>query len=120
VSSSIPLPFAIAALVTAPATGFPAPLTPDSNGIFTIQGAGFAANVTSGPQPTQVALDTVGLTWTANTPLAAGTFNVTTLDPATGSAQIQFVLPSPLESGTYFVRIRVNGIESPPNFFVSA
>jgi hypothetical protein len=120
-ATSVPLPFGIAPVVTPP-TGvtFPAALSIGAGGIYTIQGGGFAQNTSTAVQ-TQVVLDTVPLTFVASGPPAAGQF---TIDP-TGT-QIQFSPPSnlppspiPGEKAPYFVRVRVNGVEAPTNWFIT-
>lgn len=107
-ATGIPIPFAIAAQITAPSgTTFPASLA-GASGVFSFAGAGFV------PGQTQVALDAVGLTFqSSGTPAAgSGSFTVT-------STQIQFAPPSSLPAGTYFVFVRVNGIDCAPSWFIT-
>jgi hypothetical protein len=102
---SATIPLMIAARVNNPLA--PSALTPDGAGLFTIDGGGFSA-----PPLTQVVLDSIVLTSTAGAP-GDGEFQV---NPA--GTQIVFRLPTTIAPGRYFVRIRVNGVESPPSFWI--
>lgn len=60
---------------------------------------------------TELLLDTSPLAY-VTTPLAAGQFSVT------GNSAIAFKSPSNLSIGLHTVRIRVNGVESPPSLWI--
>jgi hypothetical protein len=97
-------PFSVAAEVD---TGSPAGpvLIPDASG-YSFAGMGFMAG------GTELLLDTVPLEYVAMPPPASGQFTVT------GNTDISFQPPSTLASGLYTVRVRVNGIESPPALWI--
>jgi hypothetical protein len=98
-------PFNLAALVNAP--GSPSlPIINDVAGTYTVAGMGFVAN------HTEVLLETVVLS-SAGGPPGPGEFSV--IDVAT----IKFMRPANLPSGRYAVRVRVNGVESPPAVWIS-
>ncbi len=101
---SPPLPLTVAPRIDGVAT--PPALAP-SAGVYTLHGAGFTANAT------QVLLNDVLLT-------SASTGGAVTIDAA--GATITFSLPTapPLPTGRYFVRVRVNGVEAPPSWWVDA
>jgi hypothetical protein len=101
---SAPIPLAIAPRIDGVAN--PPALTP-SGGVYTLHGAGFTANAT------QVLLNDVLLT-------SASTGGAVTIDAP--GATIAFSLPTapPLPTGRYFVRVRVNGVEAPPSWWVDA
>lgn len=90
-------PFSLSARVDIPPAADP-PILGPTGGPFTLTGAGFIAG------QTQVLLDTVLL--------GAGDFNI-----ATG-ASLTFNLPVNLPPGRYPVRVRVNGVESVPYWWV--
>ena len=97
-------PFSLAALVNAPAP--PAlPLLGDVAGIYTVAGMGFVSG------STEVLLETLALTF-VTTPLSAGEFTVVDI------ATIKFMRPTSLGPGLYSVRVRVNGVESPPALWI--
>jgi hypothetical protein len=97
-------PFSLAALVNAPAP--PAlPLLAPVAGTYTVTGMGFIAG------NTQVFLETLPLTY-VTTPLSAGEFTVPDI------ATIKFQRPASLSPGLYSVRVRVNGVESPPALWI--
>jgi hypothetical protein len=98
------IPVAIAARVGNVAN--PPALTPDGTGLFVVAGDGFT------PGATAVALDTVGLAPAAGPDPAAGFFAI----DAAGQT-ISFRRPT-LQPGRYFLRIRVNGVECPPSWWV--
>ena len=85
----------------------PPALTPDGGGIYAVQGAGFTAGAT------QVFLDTVPLT-----PGGAPGVGVFAINP-TGT-RVSFRLPQPLDTGRYRIRVRVDGVESPPSWWIDA
>jgi hypothetical protein len=97
-------PFSVAARVDAPPP--PAlPLLVDVAGTYTVKGMGFiTAN-------TEILLETIPLS-AVNTPLNAGEFTV--VDVAT----MKFRRPAGLSAGLYAVRVRVNGVESPPALWI--
>lgn len=98
-------PFNLAALVNAP--GSPAlPIINDVAGTYTVTGMGFV------PNQTEVLLETVALSSVAGTP-GPGQFSV--VDVQT----LKFKRPANLPSGRYAVRVRVNGVESPPAVWIS-
>jgi hypothetical protein len=96
-------PFSIAARVD-PGVGT-ALLTP-AGGIFSLGGAGFLTG------HTQVLLGTVSLTEGGGPP-SAGKFAI-----GGGGTTIDFAAPASLAPGRYAVRVRVNGIESKPAWWV--
>ncbi len=96
-------PFSIAARVD-PGAGT-ALLTP-VGGIFTFTGAGFVSG------HTEVLLGTVALTEGGGPP-AQGAFAI-----GGGGTTIDVAAPASLASGRYAVRVRVNGIESRPAWWV--
>ena len=87
---------------------YPAQLSPDTTGLFTVSGAGFVAAHTA------LALGTRALT-AATTPAPAnGEFSIN----AAGT-QITFRLPTPAPTkGLYPVQIQVNGIAAAPGWVV--
>jgi hypothetical protein len=90
-------PFSIAARVDN--TG--SPILTAAGGTYTITGIGFS------PGNLEVFLDAIPLTKDAA--LAPGKFTVNA-----GGTAIEFQLPGGLANGLYRVRVRVNGVESPP------
>jgi len=90
-------PFSIAAWVD-PAGG---PILSPVGGIYTVNGMGFA------PGALEVLLETVSLS--QNVAVGPGQFDVN----GAGTV-IRFQLPTNLPNGRYGVRVRVNGVESPP------
>jgi len=99
------VPFSIGPRVTPPASGASPLLTP-AGGVFTINGAGFLGS------KTEVFVGGFALSETGGTP-GAGQFAIA------GGTSIAFVLPAALPNGTYGVRVRVNGIESSPAWWVT-
>lgn len=93
-------PFSVAARVDAPS-----PLLVEAGGQYAVTGMGFVAG------STEVLLDTTPLAY-VTAPLAAGQFSVT------GNSAIAFKTPSNLSTGLHTVRIRVNGVESPPGLWI--
>ncbi len=98
------VPFSIAAHVTPPGSGASAILTP-AGSIFTISGAGFVGG------KTELFVGGEALTETGGAP-AAGQFAIA------GGTSLSFALPASLPNGTYGVRVRVNGVESAPAWWV--
>jgi hypothetical protein len=101
---SLPIPVAIGARIDGVAV--PPVLTPSGSGVFTVSGAGFTTGAT------QLILDTIPLTLTGGG-AAPGKFAVNA-----GGTAITFKLPAGLSAGRYHVRVRVNGVESPPSWQV--
>jgi hypothetical protein len=98
-------PFSVAALVDVPAS--PAtPVLAEVAGTYTITGMGFIGG------STELLLDTAPLASLAVGPPGPGQFTVT------GNTAITFQPPTNLSSGLYTVRVRVNGIESPPAVWI--
>jgi hypothetical protein len=95
-------PFSIAARVDAGGTAL---LTP-SGGVFSLTGAGFVSG------HTEVLLGTASLSEGGGPP-AQGAFAI-----GGGGTTIDFKPPASLASGRYSVRVRVNGIESKPAWWV--
>ena len=93
-------PFSIAARVDAPA-----PVLTASAGAYTLSGMGFVAG------STEVLLDATTLAYVTSPP-STGQFNVT------GNTGITFKAPANLSPGSHTVRIRVNGVESPPSLWI--
>jgi hypothetical protein len=101
------VPFSIAARIDVPILPPEPPILAALGGVYTLQGEGFLA------QHTQVLLDTIALEEnTTNTPLD-GQFSVDSLQ------QVTFRAPAGLAPGRYTVRVRVNGVESPPSWWIS-
>jgi len=95
-------PFSIAARVHPGGTAL---LTP-AGGIFSLAGTGFLTG------HTEVLLGTESLSEGGGPPVA-GTFAI-----GGGGTTIDFAAPASLASGRYAVRVRVNGIESKPTWWV--
>jgi hypothetical protein len=95
---------AIAARISGVAT--PPALQPDATGLYTITGEGLT------PNKTQLLLGDVAL-WRVAAPDPAAGFCF--VDAA--GMTLTFRRPA-LGSGRYFVRIRVNGVECPPSWWV--
>jgi hypothetical protein len=93
-------PFTVAARVDAPS-----PLIVEAGGQYAITGMGFVGG------GTELLLDTTPLNY-VTTPLAAGQFSIT------GNSAITFKSPGNLSAGLHTVRIRVNGVESPPGLWI--
>ena len=87
-------------------TATPPLLLPTGGGTYRITGAGFVAGVT------ELFVEGRQLTSAAGPP-AAGEFLIN----AAGT-QVDFQLPAALGPGRYPLRVRVNGIESDPNWWV--
>lgn len=81
------------------------PLLNSAAGLYTVAGAGFTGHV-------ETILGTSALT-SAGAPPKPGEFQVTG-----GGTQIQFKAPGSLAAGTYPLRLRVQGVESPPSWWV--
>jgi hypothetical protein len=99
-SNSAPLP--IAARVDN--VGNP-PLLNPAAGVYTVQGEGFT-------QPAMVVLGTIALTSSQAAP-GAGEFRI-----AAAGDRIDFRVPAGLAAGQYPLRIRIEGVESPPSWWV--
>jgi len=99
-------PFSVAARMDVPPGSPQTTVLPEVAGEYSFTGMGFLAG------STEVLLDTVPLTFVALPPLAPGQFTVQ------GNTGIQFQPPGNLTAGLYTVRVRVNGIESPPALWI--
>ena len=93
-------PFSVAARVDAAN-----PLLPEASGEYTVNGLGFVAG------NTEVLLDSIPLAYVAASP-ASGEFSITS------NTVVTFKAPTNLGNGLYTVRIRVNGVESPPGLWI--
>jgi hypothetical protein len=92
-------PFSVAAWVNTSSVASPnPPVLAAIAGTYTIAGEGFVAGAT------ELLLDTILL--------PAANFNVVS------AAEVTFTKPATVAAGTYTVRIRVNGVESPPAWWV--
>jgi hypothetical protein len=96
-------PFSIAARIDVTADP---PVLTAAGGLYTVDGAGFVAGAT------QVLLDAVALQPAAGPP-AAGHFRLNA-----GGTRITFRTPAGLPAGRYRLRVRVNGIESQPGWWL--
>jgi Pvc16 N-terminal domain len=100
-------PFSVAPLISGtPALPNP-PMLSDVAGLFTVNGVGFTTG------KTDVLLDSLKLKNVALNP-AAGEFAV-----AGTETQITFRAPAVHPTGPHMVRVRVNGVEAPPSWWVS-
>jgi hypothetical protein len=98
-------PFNLAARVDVP--GSPSdPILPEIAGTYTVTGTGFLGG------NTQLLLETIPLAYVAAGPLQPGQFTVSGID------HIEFQKPASLASGLYGIRVRVNGVESPPALWI--
>jgi hypothetical protein len=97
-------PFSVAARVNA---GGPPPILAPAAGVFSFTGAGFDVG------RTEVLLGTVALTEVGGAP-GAGQFAI-----GGGGGGIDFVAPAGIPAGRYAVRVRVNGVESRPVWWVN-
>ncbi len=88
--------------VTPPAPS-PHHLDPGAGGVYTINGRGFISG------STEVFVGGAAL---ASGGTGDGQFQIT------GGTQIQFKPPAALPSGTYGLRVRVNGVDSPPSWTI--
>jgi hypothetical protein len=92
-------PFSVAAWIATSAAPPPnPPILAAAGGTYTIAGEGFVAGAT------EVLLDTILL--------PAANFNIVS------AAELTFTRPATVAAGTYTVRVRVNGVESPPAWWV--
>lgn len=80
-------------------------LQPDVNGLFKVAGAGFTTGAT------QVFLGTAALAPAGAA--APGKFSVSAAED-----EIHFKLPAAIDPGLYHLRVRVDGVESPPSWRV--
>jgi hypothetical protein len=85
----------------------PPVLTPDGAGFYQVRGVGFTTSLT------EVFLDTVPLTRVSSAP-GPGQFQVDR-----GETSFRFRLPARLQSGRYYLRVRVNQIDSPPSWYIN-
>jgi hypothetical protein len=97
-------PLMIAARIDS--VGVPPKLIPDGSGFYTVQGVGFIPGVT------EVYMDTVRLIDAGGTP-NPGQFQITG-----GGTGLTFKAFDNMESGRYWLRVRVNGVESRPSWYV--
>jgi hypothetical protein len=98
-------PFNLAARVDA-AVSPPDSIVTDVAGTYTITGMGFM------PGGTQLLVETIPLSYVAAGPLQPGKFTVSDI------ATITFQRPLDMPPGLYAIRIRVNGVESPPALWI--
>jgi hypothetical protein len=103
------VPFSISALIDTSSLPSPNPpiLLPDGTGTYTLNGEGFLLG------QTEILLDTYALANNQTSQLLDGQFAVWSTSQAT------FRRPAGLASGVYAVRVRVNGVESPPSWWIS-
>lgn len=103
------VPFSISAFIDTSAVPPPSPpiLLPDPSGTYTLNGEGFVLG------QTEILLDTYALTNNQVSPLLDGEFAVSPTTQAT------FRRLSSLAPGVYAVRVRVNGVESPPSWWIN-
>jgi hypothetical protein len=100
------VPFSIAARIDVSIAPPDPPILAGVGGTYTLQGEGFVA------QHTQILLEGIALVENVTGPPADGQFTV-------GSGQlVTFRAPAGLASGRYTVRVRVNGVESPPSWWI--
>jgi hypothetical protein len=99
------VPFSIAARIDPGATSLLIP----TGGVYHLTGAGFVGG------HTELLVGTIPLTEAGGSPPAPGTFVV---DPA--GTTVDFAAPASLPAGRYSVRLRVNGVESRPAWWVDA
>jgi hypothetical protein len=101
-------PFSIAAFVDVSAAPPPnPPILAGPGGTYTINGQGFITG------HTEILLDTIALTENSPGPPADGQFAVVSMQ------KIQFRAPAGIATGRYTVRVRVNGVESPPSWWIT-
>ncbi len=98
-------PFSIAARVDVPGAP-PNPILPKIGGQYSFTGMGFLAG------NTEVLLENLPLAAKPLPPLGAGQFVVAS------ATTIDFTTPAAIASGLYSVRVRVNGVESPPALWI--
>jgi Pvc16 N-terminal domain len=92
-------PFSVGAWIDTSSVPSPnPPVLPAVGGTYTIAGQGFVAGTT------EMLLDTI--------PLPAANFDVVS------GAEVTFTIPASVPPGTYTVRVRVSGVESPPAWWV--
>jgi hypothetical protein len=100
------VPFSVAPRIDVPVLPPNAPLLSPSSGNYTINGDGFLA------QQTRVLVDTTALAENTAGPPADGEFTLSS------PQQLVFRVPTGLSGGPYMLRVRVNGVESPPSWWV--
>jgi hypothetical protein len=101
-------PFSVAARIDVPVIPPNPPLLHSVGGNYALHGEGFVA------ARTQVLLETIVLEENSAGPPLDGQFTVGS------SHDIAFRPPTGLTPGNYAVRIRVNGVESPPSWWIAA
>ncbi len=103
------VPFSICAWIDTSLVPSPNPpiLPPDGTGTYTLNGQGFILG------QTEILLDTFALGNNQTSLLLDGQFAVSSTNKAT------FRHPAGLAAGIYAVRVRVNGVESPPAWWIS-
>jgi Pvc16 N-terminal domain len=99
-------PFSVAARIGVSIAPPSPPILAATAGTYTLNGDGFMA------QRTQVLLDTVALSENLGGAPADGQFTVVS------AQQITFRAPAGAALGRYTVRVRVNGVESPPSWWI--
>ena len=104
------VPFSISAWLNTSAVPSPNPpiLLPGPTGTYTLDGQGFLLG------QTEILLDTYALVNNQIPPLLDGQFAVSPTNQAT------FRRPDGLATGVYAVRVRVNGVETPPFWWINA
>jgi hypothetical protein len=103
------VPFSVAAWINTSAVPPPNPpiLMPDATGTYTLEGEGFVLG------QTEILLDTIALSNNQVPPLLDGQFAVAP------TQQAKFRPPAGIPTGRYTVRVRVNGVESPPSWWIN-
>ena len=103
------VPFSVAAWINTSAVLPPDPpiLLPDATGTYTLKGEGFVLG------QTEILVDTIALSNNQISPLLDGQFAVVPTQQAT------FRPPVGIPTGRYTVRVRVNGVESPPSWWIN-
>lgn len=97
-------PFSIAPFVAVGPTG--PPILAENAGFYLVNGAGFVSG------KTEIVISDVSLTESAGAP-ADGEFQV-----LNAGESLRFPRPFALPAGKYAMRVRVNGVEAPPSWWV--